>query len=174
MKKYIFALSFFCLLLGCKKSIDGNANNDAPPFGPLPPPGGTLNGVIVGRTISGSSYPYQYSYTTDGGKTWSNAQTAFSGIEEVDNIVFSTATNGVAVGSNYISPFNQVAKYSFTTNGGKSWTDPQNVANCSTCRLSDPLLAFSSANNGVMFMGGGGMNIFHTQQTEDKIGLVLK
>ncbi|MDI9358228.1 MAG: YCF48-related protein [Phycisphaerales bacterium] len=92
------------------------------------------NGVAVGDTDYGGS---TYSYTTDGGKTWSLAQ-RIPGFDSISirSVAFSSATNGVAVGNN---------NYSTTTDGGKTWSNAQTITGMSGIYS----VAFSSATNGV-------------------------
>ncbi|MDI9357861.1 MAG: hypothetical protein QM528_02810 [Phycisphaerales bacterium] len=77
-----------------------------------------------------------YSTTTDGGITWSPAQTIM-GMSDINAVAFSSATNGVAVGDNGL--------YSTTTDGGQTWAPAQTISGMSSIYS----VVFSSATNGV-------------------------
>ncbi|MDI9357728.1 MAG: hypothetical protein QM528_02140 [Phycisphaerales bacterium] len=88
MQKPIILILFFCFLFSCKKSIPGYPvipPNDEP-FSPIyPPAGGSANGVIVGLNSSGQGV---YSYTTDGGQSWSIAKN-IAGFSNMTSVAFA-------------------------------------------------------------------------------------
>ncbi|MDI9357786.1 MAG: sialidase family protein [Phycisphaerales bacterium] len=103
----------------------------------------STNGFLLGYQGDGF-YSGLYSYSTNGGKTWSSAQNISGfGDEGINQAVFSTATNGVALGSNNNEEIGGEL-YAYTTDGGKTWSNPLQISGMSNITS----VAFSSATNG--------------------------
>lgn len=122
------------LLVTCVNANDGNSLNKHGNTNAL------ANGVMVG--MAGI-----YSYTTDGGITWSSPQYMDGWKVSSDksvSVAFASATNGVVVGANGL--------YSYTTDGGKTWSAAQNISeNEDTNAIPyKRAIAFSSPTNGII------------------------
>ncbi|MDI9358857.1 MAG: exo-alpha-sialidase [Phycisphaerales bacterium] len=131
MQKIILFLSFLCLIFSCKK----NTSNGTP-FVPF---------SGIGLAVGGDGQNGLYSYTTNMGKTWSNAQKIpvfNNGI--INSVVFTSTSKAVAIGT-INCPQCEIV-YSYTTDAGLTWATGGTINSFSLASS----MAFSSATNGVI------------------------
>jgi photosystem II stability/assembly factor-like uncharacterized protein len=69
-------------------------------------------------------------HTADGGATWSVARTPVrsdAAAAGIFSLAFSDAMHGIAVGGDYSKPEDATRNIAVTSDGGKTWTEPQGV-----------------------------------------------
>ncbi|MDI9357420.1 MAG: YCF48-related protein [Phycisphaerales bacterium] len=108
--------------------------------------GTNVNGVMEIVDNSGNG---GFLYTNNGGQTWAPVQMNHGNMI-VSSVVFSSDTNGVAVG-NYPSGTATNNIYSYTSDGGRTWSNPQSISGMGTINA----IAFSSPANGVAVGNNG-------------------
>jgi hypothetical protein len=107
-----------------QKEVVKTANAKSTVVG-TPPRGGdpeglaaTSSGTVVVSAASGASWLYR---STDGGASWTTAQTFNDGGIGLDDLGFTTSTQGVVIHGYPGPPADYVSQLLQTTNGGATW-----------------------------------------------------
>ncbi|MDI9357901.1 MAG: hypothetical protein QM528_03010 [Phycisphaerales bacterium] len=131
-------LIIFSICISCTKEVNvakGNIDNNRLQNSLV---AGSHTGVAVG-------FGGYYSYTVDGGQTWSNSQ-VINGFHNIQALAFSSSTNGIAVGMYMAGEYSKTqGVYACSNDSGHTWSSAKNING-----LNDIIsVVFSSANNAV-------------------------